>query len=316
MSAEISVIIPTYRRGDVIGDCLDALDRQSLPPLEVIIVDQSPDARTREVVEGRPAGRAPVRYLRSEQPGVSLARNIGIRASHGTILAFTDDDALPEPGWLAGLKAAFTRTEPRAGLVGGRILPLWDKPRPRWFPASHEFLLPVFDPGGDLAPFPQPSLPMTVNLAVDRNVIVRIGGFHEEVGPRTGWRVSGEDSHFAWKAIEAGIPIYYQPEAVVRHRVPANRMSRRFLLGRCWREGISLLDIEEKRGILTIERLRGHVRWHRRHVLRCAASLVACPSLTPWNDPRVIEALSHLSISASIVRRAQLLLRQGTRAGR
>ncbi len=311
MSADISVIIPTYRRPDLIGDCLDALDRQSLPPLEVIVVDQSPDASTRDVVEGRPSGPAPVRYFHSDRAGVSLSRNIGIQASRGSILAFTDDDALAERGWLAGLATAFACTQPRAGLVGGRILPLWEKPRPRWYPASHEFLLPVFDPGGDLAPFPQPSLPMTVNLAVDRNVVDQIGGFHEQVGRRSGWRITGEDSHFAWKAIEAGVPVYYQPEAVVCHRVPASRTSRRFLLERCYLEGISLLDIEEKRGILSDERLRGHIRWHQRHVLRRAASLARFPSLFPWNDSRVIETLCHLTVSVSIVRRARHLLRHG-----
>ncbi|HEX7580511.1 MAG TPA: hypothetical protein VF580_10965, partial [Thermoanaerobaculia bacterium] len=184
-------------------------------------------------------------------------------------------------------------------------------PRPRWYPASHEYLLPVFDPGGTLAPFPQGSLPMTVNLAVDREVIDRIGGFHEGLGARSGWPITGEDSHFAWKAIEAGIPVYYQPEAVVLHRVPASRMNRRFLLSRCWREGISLLDIEEKRGILSDERLHAHVRWHRGHVLRRVVSLAVLPSVFFWNDPRVFEVLSYAATSLSIVWRARHLLAQG-----
>ena len=149
---------------------------------------------------------------------------------------------------------------------------------------------------------------MTVNLAVDREALDRTVGFHEGLGRRTGWRVTGEDSHFAWKAIEAGIPIYYQPEAIVWHRIPANRMNRRFLLARCYEEGISPLDIEEKRGILSDERLRAHVRWHRRHVLKRVASLATLPSITPWNDPRVIEALSQISLSISIVRRGHHLV--------
>jgi len=308
LSTGISVIIPTYGRPHLIGCCLDALDRQSVPPLEVIVVDQSPDTRTREIVEGRPAGPAPVRYLHNDRAGVSLARNIGIRESHGSFLAFTDDDAVPDPRWLEGFVAAFANTTPCVGLVGGRILPLWERPRPPWYPSSHEYFLPVFDPGGALAPFPQGSLPMTVNLAVNREVIDRIGGFHEEVGPRSGWRISGEDSHFAWKAIEAGIPVYYQPEAIVLHRVPASRISRRFLLGRCWLEGISLLDIEEKRGMLSEERLRSHTRWHRRHFVRRVASLARLPSLCPWDDPRVFEVLSYATTSLSIIRRARHLL--------
>jgi GT2 family glycosyltransferase len=310
LSAGISVIIATYRRPDLIGGCLDALDRQSAPPLEVIVVDQSPDSRTRDIVQGRPAGPATVRYLHSDRAGLSLARNIGVRASHGSIVAFTDDDALPEPGWLEAIALAFASTDPRAGLVGGRILPLWERPRPRWFPASYEYLLPVFDPGGGLAPFPKGCLPPGVNLAADREVVDRIGGFHEDVGQRPGWNATGDDSYFAWRAIEAGIPIYYQPAAVVLHRVPASRLSRRFLLGRCYLEAIALLDVEEKRGILTVERLQGHVRWHRRSLLRKTASLAALPSLAPWNDPRVLETLCHVALSVGILRRGRRLLAQ------
>jgi GT2 family glycosyltransferase len=149
-----------------------------------------------------------------------------------------------------------------------------------------------------------------VNLAADRGVIERIGGFHEDVGQRPGWNATGDDSYFAWRAIEAGIPIYYQPSATVLHRVPASRASRRFLLGRCYLEGITHLDVEEKRGILTGERLRGHVRWHRRHFLKRLASLVTLPSLSPWNDPRVLEVLSQMALSAAIVRRGRFLLSQ------
>ena len=310
MSANFSVIIATYQRPDLIGDCLDALGRQRLSPLEIIVVDQSPDSRTRDIVQGRPAGPAPITYLHSDRAGLSLARNIGVRASRGSLVAFTDDDALAEPGWLEALAAAFASTNPRAGLVGGRILPLWEKPKPRWYPASYEYLLPSFDPGGGLAPFPKGCLPPGVNLAADRGVIDRIGGFDEEIGQRSGWRATGDDSLFAWRAIEMGIPIYYQPAAIVHHRIPASRASRRHLIDRCYLEGIALLDVEEKRGILTHERLRGHVRWHRRNLLKKVASLATLPSLAPWNDARVLETLSQIALSVSIVRRGTHLLAQ------
>ena len=83
-------------------------------------MDQSPDRTTRDIIEGRPAGPAPIRYFHSDCAGVSLARNIGIRESQGSLLAFTDDDAVPDPGWLEGFAAAFACTKPGAGLVGGR----------------------------------------------------------------------------------------------------------------------------------------------------------------------------------------------------
>lgn len=302
MSAQpsISVVVATYKRPDLIGSCLDALGSQTLPPLEVIVVDQSPDTRTREVVASRSI-HAPIRYLHSDVAGVSLARNTGFRAAQGAVVAITDDDALPEPAWLEALLRAFAASSPRPGLVGGRILPLWEGERPPWFPAAREYLLPIFDLEGELRPFPEGSLPMTVNVAIDRSVFERLGGFDESVGPQTGWKISGEDSLFAWRALEAGVPIWYQPDAVVRHRVPKERMRRGFLLERSFNEGTSLMHIEEKRGLLTRERLRAHVSWHRRHVLRKILSLVKYPTLSPWNDPRVFEALSYAWTSRGVV---------------
>src|SRR5262245_19833349 len=124
MPRRASVIIATYKRPDLIGGCLDALDRQTVSPLEVLVIDQSPDDATRRIVTGRAAGPATVRYFHSEKAGVSLARNIGLREANGDVLAITDADALPEPGWLAALLRALDETP--AALVGGKILPLWE----------------------------------------------------------------------------------------------------------------------------------------------------------------------------------------------
>lgn len=308
-SPGVSVVVATYKRPDLVGACLDALATQTSPPLEVIVVDQSPDTRTRDAVASR-AVNAPIRYLHSDVAGVSLARNLGLRAAEGVIVAITDDDALPEPGWLEALVRAFETSTPRPGLVGGRILPLWDGERPPWFPPAREYLLPIFDLEGELRPFPEGSLPMTVNLAIDRGVFQAIGGFDESMGPRTGWKISGEDSLLAWRALEAGVPIWFQPQAVVRHRVPKDRMRRGFLLDRSFNEGVSLMHIEEKRGLLTPERVRGHVRWHRRHVLRKLLSLAKYPSLAPWNDPRVFEALSYAWTSRGVVASCRERLRE------
>ena len=125
---------------------------------------------------------------------------------------------------------------------------------------------------------------------------------------RTGWRVTGEDSHFAWKAIEAGIPIYYQPEAVVRHRIPANRMNRRFLLARCYARRNQP------------SRHRGEAGNPERRAPTRPRPMAPAPRpekgsiprdivrrITPWNDPRVIEALSQISLSISIVRRGAVI---------
>jgi GT2 family glycosyltransferase len=308
MPHAVSVIIPTYRRPDVLPSCLDGLERQTHPPHEVIVVDQSPDARTRDCVLARAPSRFSYRYLHSDVAGVSLARNLGLREAKGSVVAFTEDDAVPEPGWIASLVDAFETTS--ADLVGGKILGLWEGTRPPWFPSSRAYLVGVFDPGGDLSPFPDGSLPMTGNLAVRREVIERVGGFDEAAGPKPGRPISGEDSLFAWHALGAGFRIFYQPEAVVHHRVPRARMKRSFYLRRCYREGVSLMDVEHKRGILTPERLDAMVAWHRKNARRRFRHALGRVSLAPWNDPKVLEDLGEAALSAGVVSTC-LKLRRG-----
>jgi GT2 family glycosyltransferase len=308
----VSVILPTYRRADALPDCLDGLERQTHPAMEVVIVDQSPDDGTRAVVAARRTGASRLRYLHSDVAGASVARNLGMRAASGSVFAFTDDDAIPEPRWIEALVRAFEASP--ADVVGGKILPLWEGARPAWFPDSRAYLVGIFDPGGPLARFPRESLPMTGNLAVRREVMERLGGFDEGAGPRPGRPISGEDSLFAWKAIEAGLQVYYQPEAIVHHRVPRNRMTRKHYLRRSYLEGVSLVDVEERRGILTAERIAQLLDAHRR--IRRARWLAALGrvSLAPWRDPRLLSHLGEAALSAGIVSSCRRVLRERAHA--
>jgi len=214
MPRTVSVVIATYRRPDVLPGCLEALERQRLRPSEVIVVDQSPDSSTRELVTVRRGSGYELRYVHSDAAGVSLARNIGWRLARGEIVAYTDDDAVPDPGWIEAIVEAFESTP--ADMVGGRILPLWEGGTPpTWFPSSRDYLLAIYDPGGRLAPFPEVSLPMTVNAAITRRKLESLGGFNERIGARPGWPVTGEDSLLGWRVRETGGRIYYQPDALV-----------------------------------------------------------------------------------------------------
>lgn len=312
MTPLVSVILPTYRRPDVLPSCLEGLERQTHPAVEVVVVDQSPDDRSRQIVAARPPGAVHVRYLHSDVAGASVARNLGMRAASGSLFAFTDDDAIPEPRWIEGLVAAFQSTP--ADVIGGRILPLWEGERPCWFPDRRAYLVGIFDPGGPLARFPRESLPMTGNLAVRRAVIERLGGFDERAGPRPGRPISGEDSLFAWKALEAGLEVYYQPDAVVHHRVPRNRMTRKYYLRRSFLEGVSLVDVEERRGILTLERVAELLDAHRKIRRERWLSALGRVSIAPWRDPRLLSHLGEAALSSGIVSSCRRVLRERAEA--
>jgi len=112
-----SVVICTRDRPERLEQCLEAVARLDYPRVDALIVDNAPsDSRTRDL-----AARRGVRYLVEPLPGLSRARNRGARACETEIVAFLDDDAIPEPDWLSALAAEFM--DPLVMAVAGRVRP-------------------------------------------------------------------------------------------------------------------------------------------------------------------------------------------------
>ena len=214
----ISVVIPTRMRNCDLELCLEAVRRQQWIASEVIVVDSAPrDDSARAVAE-----RFAARYVAEPRLGAARARNRGMQAATGDIVAFTDDDAVPEPGWLSALAPEFA--DPRVALVAGQVLP------PQSLEAGLDALyrLSGFDglptarivldadsPGW----FTQISfLPFGIapNLAIRRSVLQRWAGFDARLGPGT--PVPGHEEQRAFhELIELGYRLVYQPASRVVH---------------------------------------------------------------------------------------------------
>src|SRR5438309_4889469 len=118
----VSVVLCTRDRPTLLADALDALAKCIRSEDEVVVVDSaSRDSTVQRVIDA-----AHVRGVRLEIPGVSRARNAGTAASTKPIIAFTDDDCLPDPGWTKAIEQAFTE-DPAIGFLTGRIVA--DRPR-------------------------------------------------------------------------------------------------------------------------------------------------------------------------------------------
>jgi len=194
----VSVVVPARNAAETIGDTLAALARQDLrDPYEIVVVDDGSDDGTAELAES--AGGA-VRVIRSERRGPGPARNAGANASRAPVLAFTDADCVPTPGWLtAGLAALGD-----ADLVQGRVEP---------------------DPGAHLGPFDhtvwvvgESGLYETANLFVRRDLFDRLGGFEDFLGARIG-KPLAEDVWLGWRARRAGARTAFSSDALVHHAV-------------------------------------------------------------------------------------------------
>ncbi len=225
----ISVIIATRDRAALLGSTLDALISQQSPGAhcEIIIVDNGSVDETPEVVTAaRERSPHPVIYLRETRPGKSHALNTALEHARGDILVLTDDDVLPSPGWLAAYARAFAETE--ADFAVGRILPLWEAPRPRWLSPAVYGVLAIPDGGSarlTIAPGQNDHImPLGANMAIRRRVMERVGGWDPRLGKLQGTLRTGEDHEFALKMTTAGFTGVYEPQALVAHRVPADRL--------------------------------------------------------------------------------------------
>src|SRR3990170_4968601 len=104
MTIHVSVVVPTFKRPDLLERCLDALASQDFSPedYEIIVADDAASQETRQLVECRARKARPeVRYVPvSGTHGPAAARNQGWRLARGHIIAFTDDDCVPAPTWI------------------------------------------------------------------------------------------------------------------------------------------------------------------------------------------------------------------------
>ncbi len=240
---DISVVIPTYGREALLLDCVAGILAGELDNFEVLVIDQD----QRRTVERALAERFPderrVRYFLAELAGASRARNIGVREARAEIIAFIDDDAIADPGWLSSYAESFATIRPRPGLIGGKICPLWSHAKPDWYPPEREFMLGIYDIGDEVRLFPEKDQPIGANMAGWRDMILTLGGFDERIGPNYFRRhpmVTGEDALLGERVRRAGHPIYYQPRASVRHRISSAKLTRRYFLRRHFWEGVTV----------------------------------------------------------------------------
>ena len=273
----ISVVIATCNRSSSLSKCLKGILANQYRHYEIIIIDQSHNNKTMELINEEFSINEKIGYFRSEIIGLSHARNLGINNAKGEIIVFIDDDAEPVQGWLGAYARVFTDVKPTPAMAGGRIEPLWETRRPNWYPAEREFLLGVYDIGGGIRPFPGEDLPIGANFAVLRWAVERLGGFDERLGfdmKRKHSMMAGEDSLMAIRMKEVGYAIYYQPEAKVYHHISGGKLTRKYFLKRHVWEGMTHIAIEKYKGSITVQRLMDVLGWHSKKLWETGIEMV------------------------------------------
>ena len=204
MSIFISVVIPTYKRPDLLLRCLDAIRAQIFPQscFEINVVSDGPDSMTANLVQEVNAQNPnfPVRYYElPEKKGPAAARNFGWKQGVGELVIFTDDDCLPSPLWLEDYWQAYkNHGKSIISFTGKVIVPVPDNPTDYQKNVSH---LATAD-------F------ITANCACSREALKFVNGFDEDFP--AAWR---EDSALEFELLEHQVPIVKLSDAQVTHPV-------------------------------------------------------------------------------------------------
>ena len=205
---------------------------------EMLIVDNASTDDTaavaRSVADANPDR---VRVMVEPEIGLSAARNAGIAATEAEIIAFIDDDAFPEPGWLAAIVRGFRR--PEVMCVGGPVAPIIEGELPGWFSGRFLPYLTVWDLGDQEIDLSYNEYPRGANIAYRRSGLDRIGGFSTRLGRKGASLLSCEEIELCLRLERAGYAVLYQPEARVRHLTPVGRLTPDWLAARFSAQGRS-----------------------------------------------------------------------------
>jgi GT2 family glycosyltransferase len=235
--ASVSVVVCAYteRRWHELVAAVASVAGQSRSALETVVVcDHSASLYERVRRELPDVVAVPNREAR----GLSGARNSGVAAARGDVVAFLDDDAVAAPDWLELLLAPYA-DESVIG-VGGAIEAEWLEGRPRFMPDEFDWVVGCSYRGMPVGRGPVRNL-IGANMSLRRGVLQAVGGFRTGVG-RIGTRPLGcEETELCIRArhLLPGCELIYEPRARVRHRVPPERAAWAYFRARCWSEGLS-----------------------------------------------------------------------------
>lgn len=237
----ISAVICTYNRSNYLSRAIESLLNQTLDKdtFEIVVVDNASTDDTASAVNRIIGLRgAQIHYVYENRLGLSYARNAGIAAARGDIIAFMDDDAWAAPEWLAALLRTYQENL-AACAVGGRTLLDWEVPRPDWLDDGLLPYLGFIDWGNEVRQLEWPEYIAGENCSFKRQTLEELGWFSTALGRRGAALLAAEETELQLRLHRAGKAVFYQPAAVVYHAVSESRVTKSSLRKRVYWAGVA-----------------------------------------------------------------------------
>ncbi|MFC2066191.1 glycosyltransferase [Chloroflexota bacterium] len=244
---DITVVIPTRNRAKMLSGLLDSLRVQKPEELswEVLVIDNGSTDDTSSMMKTKIAGfPVPLGYIHEPAFGLHNGRNRGAKEAKGKVVSYLDDDMVLDKNWIQGARLVLNG---QAGLVGGRILPVWEGSVPDWvevFFSNYQggkvlTYLGLIDLGGEVKAV-DAFHAFGGNCFVRKDVILELKGYHPDSLPQEFIRYRGDgEAGFARKFTQSELVSLYDPTALAYHRINTERLTVDYLCKRSYNQGIS-----------------------------------------------------------------------------
>jgi glycosyltransferase involved in cell wall biosynthesis len=235
---KVSVIICTYsfkRLNDTV-DAINSILQQTYHDVELIIAVDHNQGLLKCLKELYPKNA--LFAYNDLKKGLSDTRNAGIERSTGDIVAFIDDDATADKHWIEMLVSNYTNPDILG--VGGSLIPAWDSKRPWWFPQELDWIIGCTYEGHSKKKKALRNI-IGCNMSFRKRVFECVGGFNSDIGRLNNIPLAGEEPELCIRLIQYfqyGI-IFFEPDAVVYHKVDNNRLTIKYIFKRSFCEGFS-----------------------------------------------------------------------------
>ena len=247
-----TVLICTCNRTSHLAETLQSIAGTDARGIswDVLVVDNNSTDDTRAVVERAAAAYpVPLRYVLESRQGLCWARNTGVAESTGEVVAITDDDVRVSSEWLHEFVDGLERYG--CDYAAGRVVPIWERDPPVWFPRSNGLLwgvVAILDYGSEPKELGR-RVPLGVNMAVRRSAFWRVGEFDVRLGRTVGTLMGQAEREWCLRARALGVVGYYLPAAVVHHHIPARRLTKRYFRQWFYWRGVSRAILYARNGV-------------------------------------------------------------------
>jgi len=251
MGKIISAVVCTYNREEHIESCIRSLLAQSLERdlFEIIVVDNASTDNTATILE-RLNQEHSFRVIYEPESGLSIARNRGWKEATGKYISYLDDDAVADKMWLESACWAFEHLSPIPQCLTGTITLAPEQPLPEWISEDLQVCLGYLNFGEKSLEMHSSSQKIIgANCHFTRSILVKTGGFDENLGRKKTLLLSGEETLLQRTIESIGGATWFHPNVAVTHFVAKERLHPKWFYRRYFWGGVSNIYMSKAKSL-------------------------------------------------------------------